>query len=162
MMFRFLRYLKLIYESPVKPKTKSSARFMSDRAYLMAYFKDGSERTFASRLSYVLLECVNNVPVRKGWVLWRRCHDMKSYDRKYFLGVDLVNSPNRAILCLLKHYGDIDEKALLACWDWAKYKDSIVMESEHILPKRFATYRLAMAEHIENTQKWVDQQKVQQ
>ena len=46
----------------------------------------------------------------------------KSTDLKYITGISL-SEPSRAILTLLKYYGDIDQKELINRWIWAILRD---------------------------------------
>lgn len=159
MLFRFFRYVKLFYGQGRKGIRTTPA--LVEYYWLLAYFTAPRDRSYIRQVMRVLNN-VSKVVVSKRepkLKTWERLWRFKPYDAKYFLGVDLINSPTRSILCLLKHYGDINEYELLKYWDWASAKDAV--RSNEKYPTQYEFELTVMQTVVEQTALWAKKRNEQ-
>lgn len=128
--------------------------------WLRAYFSKGYERNFINAVTVLLRDVAKTTLPNRPVKTWQRLWRFSGFDVKYFLGVDLVDAPTRSMLCILKHFGDLNEYELAQYWDWAVLRDSVVA-GKCKYPSRHTLYVELMQETIKLTQVWVDKRRTQ-
>ena len=159
MFFRMLRYVKYCRDHG-KRGGKTTPGLL-EVYWLLAYFTKDADRQYIQLVLKHLRDVASVVLPNRTYKLktWERLWRFGKYDRKYFYGVDLNNAPTRSMLCLLLHYGDLNEHDLLKYWDWATSRDSTTKLVKW--PSQHEFEVLAMQHTIQQTTDWVNIRKTQ-